>query len=106
MSKLKLITQSHHGNGPFNGLPFSVAIFQHGDQRMLGIVVDHDDDGTPRADGIGCFVLDLDKAAAGDIAFGSNSFDGEYFDAELRDLIKNASDKEYKALCKKLKDSA
>lgn len=101
MSKLKLITQSHHRNGSGHGLPFSVAIFRYGGQRMIGIVLDNEEGEDPPTDDIGCFVLNLDKAAAGDIAFGSNSFDGEGYYAELCALIKQASDREYEALCKR-----
>jgi hypothetical protein len=79
-----------HRNG-IGGAPFHVALFDEDrgahpeDQgRKVGIVFNE-----PGY----CAVLDIAKLAAGDIAFGSNSWRGDEYEPHLRKAI-NASGKE------------
>ena len=70
----------HHRNG-VSGAPFNVVLFtDHGPHgsRKLGIVFE-------AAHHVAVF--DLAKLAAGDIAFGSNSWRGDQFEPRLRRLI-------------------
>ncbi len=80
----KLVAQDHHRNG-ISGQPFDVAIFESEGRRMLGIVLDEDADSNTGY--VNCFVLDIDKLAAGNITFGSNSWRGDNFASELRAWI-------------------
>ena len=74
---IKNVKIDHHRNG-IAGEPFHVATFEHGERRMVGIVLD----------GAGqVAVLDVDMLAAGDIAFGSNSWRGDEFEGALRKAI-------------------
>ncbi len=78
---MKIITADYHRNG-VGGEPFWVAIVETkgGDWPKRCLV--------HRAQGAGrCFVLDLDKAAAGDIAFGSNSWRGDRFETGFDKLL-------------------
>lgn len=71
----------YHRNG-VGGNGFHVAIFKASDGvRYLAIR-------TKDTDGVNCFVLDLDKAHAGNIEFGSNSWRGDNFACEAADLIR------------------
>jgi len=87
--KLKIITIAHHRNG-VGGAPFDVVLFDEAkrahpeNHRKVGIVFDEPGH---------VAVLDIAKLAAGDIAFGSNSWRGDNYEPHLRDAI-NASVKE------------
>lgn len=79
--KLTIIDIACHRNGVC-GEPFEVVLFE--DQgtegsRKLAIVFDE-----PHY----CAVLDVAKLAAGDIAFGSNSWRGDNYEPPLREAIK------------------
>lgn len=78
--KLTIIAIAHHRNG-VAGTPFDVVLFKERGRdgsRKVGIVFD---------DPTYCAVLDIAKLAAGDIAFGSNSWRGDDYEPELRRLI-------------------
>ena|SRR5260370_18901112 len=75
--KLKVINIDHHRNG-ICGAPFDVVLFD--DQgpegsRKVAILFEQE---------YHCAVLDVTKLAAGDIAFGSNSWRGDRFEPFLR----------------------
>ena len=81
--KLTIFSIAHHRNG-IDGAPFHIALFRdHGPEgsRKIGIVFD-----APRH----CAVLDVTKLAAGDIAFGSNSWRGDNYETNLRQAIERA----------------
>jgi hypothetical protein len=77
-----IISIAHHRNG-IDGAPFYVVLFEDNPgpeaSRKVGIVFD-----APHQ----CAVLDIDKLAAGDIAFGTNSWRGDVYEPHLRDAIK------------------
>lgn len=73
----QVISLVRHRNG-ICGAPFNVILFDDGESRKIGIVFD-----APHH----CAVLDLAKLAAGDIAFGSNSYRGDSFEPALRRII-------------------
>ena len=78
--KLKIIDIAHHRNG-VAGAPFDIVLFKEcgrGGNRKLGIVFDE-----PNY----CAVLDIGLLAAGDIAFGSNSWRGDDYEPHLRQAI-------------------
>lgn len=75
--KLNITDLAFHRNG-ICGAPFHVVLFHAGDIRMVGIVFDEK---------YHCAVLDVDKLAAGDIAFRSNSWRGDSFEPTLRQAI-------------------
>ncbi len=74
-----------HRNG-IGGAPFHVAIFDEGKGA------DPEDRGRKVAvvfeERYHCAVLDVAKLAAGDIAFGSNSWRGDEYEPHLRKAIK------------------
>lgn len=77
-----------HRNG-VGGAPFHVAIFDedsgaHPEDRgrKVGIVFEQPDH---------CAVLDIARLAAGDIAFGSNSWRGDAYEPHLRTAIERLS---------------
>lgn len=75
--KLKIIATAHHRNG-ICGAPFTAVLFEDTGpegSRKIGILFDEP---------YHCAVLDVAKLAAGDIAFGSNSFRGDHFESQLR----------------------
>jgi len=79
--KLKIIDIAHHRTG-IDGAPFAVVLFEDQDMecsRKVAILFEQ-----PHH----CAVLDVDKLAAGDIAFGSNSWRGDRFEQSLREAIK------------------
>jgi len=79
--KLKIIDIAFHRNG-ISGAPFHVVLFDdrcNDGRRMMAIVFE--------ADGQ-CAVLDVAKLAAGDIAFGSNSWRGAEYQWRLRKAIR------------------
>lgn len=85
--KLKIIDIAHHRNG-VAGEPFDIVLFNdrtnNRGRRMVGILFE--------AEGH-CAVLDVEKLAAGDIAFGSNSWRGDNYQEHLRQAIRDLPDK-------------
>jgi hypothetical protein len=82
--KLKIIATAHHRNG-VGGAPFDVVLFKERGREgshKVGIVFDE-----PHH----CAVLDVAKLAAGDIAFGSNSWRGDDYEHPLRQAIRITS---------------
>lgn len=82
--KLSIIAFAHHRNG-IGGAPFDVILFEDTGpegSRKLAIVFEQEGH---------CAVLDVDKLASGDIAFGSNSWRAERFEEPLRKAIRIAS---------------
>jgi hypothetical protein len=85
--KLKILQVAHHRNG-VSGAPFDVALFAaddesaHPDAQSRKVAILFDQQGY-------CAVLDVDMLAAGDIAFGSNSWRGDYYESRLRTAISN-----------------
>jgi hypothetical protein len=80
--KLKIIAIAHHRNG-VAGSPFDVALFkERGRQDSLKVAILFDEPAH-------CAILDVGKLAAGDIAFGSNSWRGDDYEPFLRDAIKS-----------------
>jgi hypothetical protein len=79
--KTNIITIARHRNG-ICGEPFQVALFEDNPgpeaSRKVGIVFDQAHH---------CAVLDITKLAAGDIAFGSNSWRGDVYEPHLRNAI-------------------
>lgn len=79
--KLEIITIDRHLNG-ICGEPFDIVLFNdHSDnksRRMVGIVFEAD---------WHCTVLDVAKLAEGDIASGSNDWEGDLYDHDLRAAI-------------------
>jgi hypothetical protein len=78
--KLNILTTARHRNG-VAGQPFEVVLFKEPGRkssRMLGILFDE-----PHY----CAILDLAKLAAGDIAFGSNSWRSDDYEPYLRQAI-------------------
>lgn len=76
----KIIAASSHRNG-ISGAPFHVVLFEDRGEdgsRKIGIRFE------PGAEGCHCAVLDVNKLAAGDIAFMSNSWRGDLFEPMLR----------------------
>lgn len=74
---MKTIDIAYHRNG-IGGAPFHVILFEDDSGRKVGIVFDEP---------YHCAVLDVDKLAAGDIAFTSNSWRGDQFEPILRRAI-------------------
>jgi hypothetical protein len=78
--KLTIIDIAHHRNGVC-GAPFDVALFKdrgRGGSRKVAILFEEKGH---------CAVLDVAKLAAGDIAFGSNSWRGDDYEPDLKDAI-------------------
>lgn len=76
--KLKIIDIDFHRNGVC-GAPFDVVLFEdEGDNRKVGIIFEQKGH---------CAVLAVDKLAAGDIGFGSNSWRGDLYESDLRKEI-------------------
>lgn len=79
--KLSIMHIAHHRNG-VAGAPFDVVLFKetgrHG-SRKIAVLFDEP---------YHCAVLDVAKLAAGDIAFGSNSWRGDHFEPPLRQAVK------------------
>ncbi len=81
---LQIIAFAHHRNG-IGGAPFAVILFEDtGPEggRKVAILFEQE---------AHCAVLDVDKLAAGDIVFGSNSWRGDHFEPSLREAIRAAS---------------
>jgi hypothetical protein len=89
--KLRIIDIAFHRNG-VGGAPFHVAIFDEDksvrpeDQgRKVGIVFEEE---------AHCAVLDIAKLAAGDVAFGSNSWRGDEYEPHLRRAVQKLNKSE------------
>lgn len=80
--KTNIIAIVFHRNG-IGGAPFHVVLFDDNPgpeaSRKVGIVFDQAHH---------CAVLDVARLAAGDIAFGSNSWRGDAYEPHLRDAIR------------------
>lgn len=80
--KTKLLSTSHHRNG-ITGDPFDVSLFI-------------DEDGSTKVSvdfgGSSFAVLQVDKLAAGSVAFGDNSWRGDNYAGTIRALAKKAED--------------
>ena len=74
--KLKIIASARHRNG-IAGAPFDVVLFQVQRERDAKVGILFDEPGC-------CAVLDVTMLAAGDIAFGSNSWRGDEYERDLR----------------------
>ena len=84
--KLRIIAMARHRNG-VAGAPFDVMLFKERGRRSsvnVGILFDEPSH---------CAILDVVKLAAGDIAFGSNSWRGDDYEPALRQAV-NARDGE------------
>jgi hypothetical protein len=79
--KLKILHTAHHRNG-VGGAPFNVVLFKVPRERgtKVGILFDAPDH---------CAILDVSMLAAGDIAFGSNSWRGDDYEPSLRRAIEH-----------------
>lgn len=75
--KLQIQAIDSHRNG-VSGAPFHVILFIDDNGPMVAIVFERQ---------CHCVVLQRDKLAAGDIAFGSNSWRGDQYEAQLREAI-------------------
>jgi hypothetical protein len=72
---VKIISTSHHRNG-ISGVPFDVTLFQCPKYGRF-IAFDFADNG-------GFGMVNIDQAAKGDIAFGSNSWRGDHYQEAVR----------------------
>jgi hypothetical protein len=80
--KLKIIATAYHRNG-ICGAPFDVVLFEDkrpDGSRKVAVLFEEP---------YHCAVLDVDKLAAADIAFASNSWRGDNYDPHLRKAIEN-----------------
>lgn len=87
--QLEVLSKAMHRNG-VGGAPFSVALVRDtsdGADRTM-VVVMFDEPGHTA-------VLDVDLTAAGDIAFGSNSWRGDHYEGELRSTLRPDEDAPY-----------
>ena len=83
--KLKILATAHHRNGVCGRTSFAVLLFEdQGPEASRKVAVLFDDQ-------YHCAVLDVAKLAAGDIAFGSNSWRGDDYEAHLRQAIETAN---------------
>jgi hypothetical protein len=83
-SKLTPTALDYHRNG-ISGAPFHVLLFRDGQSLKLGIVFEQPGH---------CAVLDVQKLAEGDIAFGSNSWRGDWFEPALRRAIREQNERD------------
>jgi hypothetical protein len=83
--KLKILATARHRNG-VAGAPFDVVLFKVLRERgaKVGIVFDEP---------ANCAVLDVSLLAAGDIAFGLNSWRGDEYEPELRRAVEYGREK-------------
>jgi hypothetical protein len=83
---LKIKYIDHHRNG-VGGAPFDVVLFDftyEGVTEPMVAIVFREPQHTA--------VLNIEKLAEGDVEFGSNSYRGDWFDAQLRKAIKNLNE--------------
>lgn len=82
ITNLELKTMDYHRNG-ISGVGFHVAVFvdHHPDEgkamTMLGILFDNDEE-------CYCCAFNLKKLGEGNVAFGDNSFRGDYYEDMMR----------------------
>jgi len=82
--KLTVVDFAHHRNG-ISGAPFAVVLFKDtGEEGSRKVAILFEEQWH-------CAVLDVDKLARGDIAFGSNSWRGDAFEQSLRKAIRISS---------------
>jgi hypothetical protein len=119
MSRYNVTVESvdYHRNG-ICGEGFAVAIFRDNDdgRRMVATVAQkyvpdpRDGDsgyfGEHVFDAVTCRVLDIDLLAAGDIAFGSNSWRGDNYGDALIPEITRMLDERHEALIASLRQEA
>jgi hypothetical protein len=80
----RIINFDHHRNG-IAGAPFAVVLFEdQGTECSRKVAILFEPEGH-------CAVLDVNKLAEGDIAFGSNSWRGDSFEQSLRKAIRISS---------------
>lgn len=82
--QIKIVSVAHHRNGTM-GNSFHVVLFRmsrHGEPHV-GVVFEEKGN---------VAVFDITKLIENDIAFGSNSFDGAAFEADLRAAVKEYED--------------
>jgi hypothetical protein len=99
MKLQQIIAIDHHRNG-ICGSPFDVVLFQDTDdprRRKVAILFE------PQSC---CAVLDVDKLAAGDIAFGSNSWRGDQYEPLMRHAIKKHRQGQAEADCQHAESGA
>ena len=77
--KLKILDTAHHRNG-VAAVGFDIVLFKVLRERGAKVAILFEDPGY-------CAVLDVTLLAAGDIAFGSNSWRGDDYEPELRRAI-------------------
>ena len=82
--KLKISTTAHHRNG-VAGSPFDVVLFKVLREQGVKVGILFDGPGS-------CAVLDVTLLAAGDIAFGTNSWRGDDYEPALRRAIDHGRD--------------
>lgn len=83
--KLSIDSVAHHRNGSF-GNSFHVVLFRtfkRSKEVLVGVVFEEKGN---------VAVFDVDKLHEGDVAFGSNSFDGGAFEDGLRAAVKEYED--------------
>jgi hypothetical protein len=82
---LHLKSIAHHRNGCC-GVGFHVVLFKDGKDLMLGVKFDNDtdEDGNEIKNEVYTAVFNVAQLVAGDIAFASNSYRGDYFDSAIR----------------------
>jgi hypothetical protein len=79
--RIRVLDWDFHRNG-ICGAPFHVVLFEDVDDentRKVGILFD-----APYH----CAVLDIGKLSAGNIAFGFNSYRGDFFEEALRSALR------------------
>lgn len=77
---INFIGTAHHRNG-VSGAPFDVVLFEdEGPEGSRKLAVLFEEPGH-------CAILDISRLAAGDIAFGSNSWRGDRYEGLLRRLL-------------------
>ena len=82
----RVISMDSHRNG-ISGVPFNIMIFESAEgEKMLGIVFDVNNDRMPS-----CAVVNIDKLNEDDVAFGSNSYRGDYFYPEIMEHFRAAA---------------
>jgi len=87
--KLKILATARHRNG-VAGSPFDVVLFKVQREQGVKVGVLFDDPGS-------CAVLDVTLLAAGDIAFGSNSWRGDDYEPALRRAIDHGRESGHEA---------
>ena len=88
--RLKILAAAHHRNG-VAGAPFNVVLFKVQREPGVKVGIVFDDSGY-------CAVLDVAKLAAGNIAFGSNSWRGDQYEPDLRRALPDERSDSQKAV--------